>query len=175
MKPECLMVFHVSLLGMAVLCYPNISFGQGVDFSGTWLLTKSMSISGTDFANVVPDEIHVTQEARLITIARVIPGKNGEEVKTRETIGFKGKQIETAVDKGGRRLAAITWSTDMRSFTERVSNIVAGDNAQVESTVVESWRLADSGKTLIVLKTRESTNAMAGDGNDNWSMKGFYE
>lgn len=168
------------LTALAVFCglsVPPVSLGREADFSGNWVLKDRTSVTGTDFANGIPDEIKLIQMKDAITLERLTLEQNGAQVTVSETLSFDGVPLETVTEKPHRhKSTALKWATDKKSFTEFVSYPSEYDGQTPEETITEVWALSNTGKTLTLFNTHQSAqpNPLF-PGNDNWSMRGVYE
>ncbi|HET9826128.1 MAG TPA: hypothetical protein VFP87_12395 [Chitinophagaceae bacterium] len=137
------------------------------NFSGEWKLNEGKSDLG-QFAQFAPRTIKVDQKADSITITKVAPSFNGDDVALTETLPFDGKEVESTIFGSSKRKASAKWSDDGQTLTITFNIMFDFNGQQTEVKGTETWTLADGGKTLI---SQNNSSSSFGD----LAAKGVYE
>jgi thiol-disulfide isomerase/thioredoxin len=140
-------------------------------FSGVWLLKEHVSLSGTDYSNALSQRLGVEQVQSGAVIERVSADENNKEFSTFDTITFNGNQAESLTKRKRKRVAVADLTGNQGGFREIIKFYKAEDDAQIDFTITENWRLSDSGKMLNIVKVFES----ATNPDDKWSVSGIYK
>jgi hypothetical protein len=137
------------------------------NFSGEWKLNEGKSDLG-QFAQFAPRTIKVNQTADSITISKTAPSFSGDDVTLTETLPFDGKEVESTIYGSSKRKASAKWSDDGQMLTITFNIMFDFNGQQTEVKGTETWKLADSGKTLI---SQNNSSSSFGD----IAAKGVYE
>jgi len=137
------------------------------NFSGDWSLNEGKSDLG-QFANYAPRKIKVEQKDDAITISKTAPSFTGEDVTTKETLTFDGKETETTVFGTSKRKASAKWSDDGQTLTVTYNLMLDFNGQTTEIKGTDTWTLGDGGKTLV---SQNNNSSSFGD----IAAKGVYE
>jgi len=118
------------------------------NFSGEWNLKKDKSELG-QFADYATRIIKADQKADMISISRTSNSFDGAEVTTTEALPFDGKETETTIFGTSKKKTSAKWSDDGQTFTMTYTMLLDFNGQTNEIKGVETWTLADGGKTLI--------------------------
>jgi len=157
----------IGLLIVPVLFFSFTKLPSRADFSGEWKLNEAKSDLG-QFANYAPRTIKITQTADSISISKVAPGFNGEDVTLSETLSFDGKETKSTVFGTSTRTASSKWSDDGQSLSITYDLMLDFNGQQTEIKGTETFTLADGGKTLV---SQNNSSSSFGD----IQAKGIYE
>ena len=140
---------------------------EKANFTGEWKLNEGKSDLG-QFAQFAPRTIKVDQKADSITITKIAPSFNGDDVTLTETLPFDGKEVESTVFGSSKRKASAKWSDDGQTLTITFNIMFDFNGQQTEVKGTETWTLAEGGKTLI---SQNNSSSSFGD----VAAKGVYE
>ena len=150
--------FAKKLLAAVIVSATLVSFSTKADranFSGSWALNEGKSDFGERGARFATKTIKAEQKDDAITLTRTSPSfQGGDDVTSTETLGFDGKEVQSAGFGGSVRKSALKWATDGQSFS--ISSTTTGErNGQSFTfTGTETWTLGDGGKSLTVTAVR---------------------
>ena len=124
------------------------SLPDKANFSGEWNLNKDKSDLG-QFADYATRIIKADQKADMISISRTANSFTGGEATTMESLPFDGKETESTIFGNSKKKTAAKWSDDGQTFTMTYTMLLDFNGQTNEIKGVETWTLADGGKTLI--------------------------
>jgi hypothetical protein len=141
---------QITLMGLMLLFYIQLSAQAGVNFSGTWTLNEAKSKFGNSEFRFAATLLVVNQEANSISDERTQPGFDGNEMKTTQKIALDGTVSESTGFMESKRKSTVTWSADKKSITIATTTVfnMNGDNMEIKSS--EIWKLGDDGKSLLI-------------------------
>ena len=143
------------LIGLSVLFVAQVSAQTSpVNFSGNWSLNESKSKFGDSPFRWAATTLAVKQEANTLTIDRIMPGRDGEEMKMTGKYTLDGKVCENSGMMDMKTKSTVTWSADKKSFTIASSMIFDREGESMEMKSTEIWKQGETGKSLII----ETTN-----------------
>jgi hypothetical protein len=142
--------------GLLLVCLSAAA--QSTDFSGKWLYRDQEIVSGNSIGDGTPTRMTVTQKSNAMDIVKLTEGGN-VDVTTTETVGFDGKPFQTKSQSGGRKLIAIKWSGDQKTFTETTMVFSTSDSTKPEYRVTDTWSM-ENGRLVL---HRKDENLMIGD------------
>jgi len=157
----------LGLLIVPVLCFSFSNVPDHADFTGEWKLNEAKSDLG-QFAPYAPRTIKVTQTADSISITKVAPGFNGDDVTTSETLSYDGKETKSTIYGTSTRTASVKWSDDGQTLTITYELLLDFNGQQTDIKGTEVWGLSDGGKALV---SQNNSSSSFGD----IQAKGIYE
>jgi hypothetical protein len=157
----------IGFLIVPVLFFSFNKLPVRTDFSGEWKLNEAKSDLG-QMANYEPRTIKITQTADSISITKIAPGFNGDDVTLSETLSFDGKETKSTIFGTSTRTASSKWSDDGQSLTITYDLMLDFNGQQTEIKGTETFTLADDGKTLV---SQNNSSSSFGD----IQAKGVYE
>src|SRR5688572_13481469 len=161
-----------SLILLSALFVCGAAAAESPVFSGTWVMQERKSLSGPDYGNVMPKQITVRQSAQEMVMEMTGLDETGKEATTTRTVQFD-TPTETRTPSGRKKVAQLQWQAGQSALMFMTRFSVAGKDDELQSTVTDTWTLADDGATLIIVKAEQSTkNSNSPD--ENWSMRGEY-
>ncbi len=162
-------IFIIEFISILFLVFASLSASaQNVDFSGTWILSKQISLSGDNYLNGVPKKIIITQSLDSIIIVKISVGENKDD-SVIQALMFNGEPRVTITELKNNRSSVLKWSGDEKSFIE-TSNITAPVHDQLKSTSEFNWSLSENKTNIILI--RNYLDHLSGE---TYSMKGVYD
>ena len=147
---------------------PLLSFSQQINLTGTWIQVSHQLVSGKEYANAIPKQLGIDQDANTVTIRRVSAAPNGHDTTAREMLKWNGDTVSSLTASKLKRKSTIKLTDHQSGFTELSS--YTDTNGVAQRNVSEVWAISPDGKTLTIDRTFES----AKDSADKWTMKGVY-
>jgi hypothetical protein len=151
-----------SLLLISVFFITASGLFAQTNFAGSWAFNESKSNFGGSQFRFAATSMVVTQDANTLSVESVVPGRDGEEMKTSAKYTLDGKVSENPMFNTTRK-STVTWSADKASLViaSTMTFDMGGETREMKST--DTWKLSDGGKLLSI----ESVRA----GRDGGEMK----
>lgn len=146
-----------------------VVFAQKTDFSGNWTLKDQHSISGTLYSNGVPKQIKVTQTKDNLTLEATTANAQGQDVTTTEKLAFNGEKFETTTASKRKKVVALNWDKEEKTFTNTSDLSQKTDTSKVEIRYTDTWSLEDGKKLIMVRKAENMSNG------EVWESKSIYQ
>ncbi len=127
----------------------SASFAQ-VNFSGSWAFNESKSNLGEGGFRMFSPTISITQDANTFTIERTYTTQDGEQRKTTEKYSLDGKESVNTVFNSTQKKSTATWAADKQSLKVSSSMVFEYNGESNEIKTVETYKLADGGKSLSI-------------------------
>lgn len=145
------------------------SFAQ-TNVTGTWTLQSKEHIAGPEYANALPKQITISQQADSLVIESINIGNEGQDVSSRQAVAMNGQPVTTTSATSKRKyIKSLQWSPDKKGLV-LTSIIYLPDNPNVvDLTRVETWSLSPDGKQLNINKKSIETRS------ESWEDKGVYD
>ena len=142
-----------SLLVSAVFCITTSCLFAQTNFTGTWAFNESKSNFGDSQFRFAATSMVVTQDATTLAMESIMPGRDGEEMKTSAKYSLDGKVSENPMFNSTRK-STVTWSADKSSLViaSTMTFDMGGETREMKST--ETWKLSDGGKLLSIESVR---------------------
>ena len=142
-----------SLLVVAVFCVTTSGLFAQTNFAGSWGFNESKSNFGDSQFRFAATSMVVTQDANTLAVESVMPGRDGEEMKTSARYTLDGKVSENPMFNTTRK-STVTWSADKSSLViaSTMTLDMGGETREMKST--ETWKLSDGGKLLSIESVR---------------------
>lgn len=156
------------LTSLAVIVFTSISFAQKTDFSGAWNLKDQNSISGTLYSNGVPKQIKITQTKDALTLDMTTANAQGQDITTTESLAFDGKKFEGTTASKRKKITALTWDKEGKTFT-RISDLSqTTDTTKTEIRYTDIWSM-DEDRLILHRKAENFSNG------EVWESEGVYQ
>lgn len=141
-------IFFVSVFCLAA----SGLFGQ-TNFSGNWAFNESKSNFGDSQFRFAATSMVVTQDASSMSVESVMPGRDGEEMKTSAKYTLDGKLSENPMFNTTRK-STVAWSADKSAMiiSSSMTFDMGGETREMKST--DTWKLAEGGKVLLIESVR---------------------
>ena len=147
------------LIGLSVLFMVQVSAQTSpINFSGNWTLNESKSVFGDGPFRWAATTLVVKQEANTIVIDRIMPGRDGEEMKMTGKYTLDGKVCENSGMMEMKVKSTVTWSADKKSFTLASTMIFEREGESMEMKSSEIWKQGETEKTLKIEATSPTPN-----------------
>jgi hypothetical protein len=142
-----------NLLVVAVFCITTSGLFAQTNFAGSWGFNESKSNFGDSQFRFAATSMVVTQDANTLAVESVMPGRDGEEMKTSARYTLDGKVSENPMFNTTRK-STVTWSSDKSSLViaSTMTLDMGGETREMKST--ETWKLSDGGKLLSIESVR---------------------
>lgn len=142
-----------NILVVAVFCVTTSGLFAQTNFVGSWGFNESKSNFGDSQFRFAATSMVVTQDANTLAVESVMPGRDGEEMKTSARYTFDGKVSENPMFNTTRK-STVTWSSDKSSLViaSTMTLDMGGETREMKST--ETWKLSDGGKLLSIESVR---------------------
>lgn len=142
-----------NLLVVAVFCVTTSGLFAQTNFAGSWGFNESKSNFGDSQFRFAATSMVVTQDANTLAVESVMPGRDGEEMKTSARYTLDGKVSENPMFNTTRK-STVTWSSDKSSLViaSTMTLDMGGETREMKST--ETWKLSDGGKLLSIESVR---------------------
>lgn len=138
--------------------------------SGTWTLQSKQHVLGPQYANALPKQINISQQADSLIIETINIGGNGQDVSSRQAVAMDGKPATTTGATSKRKLVkSLKWNADKKGLVLTIVFYVPDNPSEVDFTRVETWSLSPDGKQLNIQKRSVETRS------ETWEVKGMYE
>ncbi len=142
-----------SLLVVALFSVTTSGLFAQTNFAGSWGFNESKSNFGDSQFRFAATSMVVTQDANTLAVESVMPGRDGEEMKTSARYTLDGKVSENPMFNTTRK-STVTWSADKSSLViaSTMTLDMGGETREMKST--ETWKLSDGGKLLSIESVR---------------------
>lgn len=142
-----------NLLVVAVFCVTTSGLFAQTNFAGSWGFNESKSNFGDSQFRFAATSMVVTQDANTLAVESVMPGRDGEEMKTSARYTLDGKVSENPMFNTTRK-STVTRSSDKSSLViaSTMTLDMGGETREMKST--ETWKLSDGGKLLSIESVR---------------------
>lgn len=159
------------LFAIVLVALNNVNAdAQIANFVGAWNQKERISLSGTDYANAIPEKVQLAIDNNVLSIERVNISEDSDKPNViKEILKINGEKNINNISSARRKETSIKANGGM-NFIE-YSEVVDPTNNKLLFKISESWSLSTDAKKLTIVKNFESTT----DPNDKWSMKGIYE
>jgi len=140
---------------------------QMTDFSGTWKLMNTQSISGTLYVNAVPSQLTINISGQLLNLEKTVKNQNSDTTYT-EHLDESRKKKTVYIDAESKKDITLTWGEGHKSFTEElIYGTTSAD--RMDRKVIQTYNLAEDGQTLTLLVVYNNLKE-----NTQFSMKATY-
>lgn len=141
------------VLVLAIFCVTTSYLLAQTNFTGSWGFNESKSNFGDSQFRFAATSMVVTQDANALTVESIMPGRDGEEMKTSARYTFDGKVSENPMFNSTRK-STVTWSADKSSLViaSTMTFDMGGETREMKST--ETWKLSEGGKLLSIESVR---------------------
>jgi hypothetical protein len=155
-------LFTISLL------VNTMAVGQS-PISGTWALQNMEHVTGPEFANALPKQITLHQQADSLIIETIAVGADGD-VSTRLSVPMNGSPY-TAISTASNRkyVRSLKWTNDKKGLTLTTVFYTTEDPTKVDCTRTEAWSFSPDGKQLNIEKKSDETRS------ESWQAKAIYD
>src|SRR6266496_668286 len=106
----------VFVMMVPVLLFAFTSKPDKANFSGKWKLNEAKSDLG-QMASFATRTLKADQKEDAITVERTAPSFNGDDLTTKETLTFDGKEVESKLFGNSTRKATAKWSDDGQTLS----------------------------------------------------------
>jgi len=142
-----------------LICCATSAFAQKSNFSGTWKLDTIRTTFGQGPSWTIPKKLTVAQHTDSLVLTRVnLNTQMQEQTPVTETLTFDGKPFQRTIQET-QVTTTLQWLEDNSFKLTRNGNLNA----------TETWRLEDSGKTLVVDRSVEQRS-----NGFKYTIKGYY-
>ncbi len=149
-------LFTLFIFGVFLLSSAH-GFAQKANFSGTWTLNESKSNLGdSQFRGAL--KITATQDANSLTLARMMKGRNDEDISTNEKYTLDGSESQNAGFMNSVRKSKASWSGDGKVLTIKSVMTFERDGEKREFSSSEALSLSPDGKNLTIVSTFNTQN-----------------
>lgn len=146
-----------------------ITFAQP-PVSGTWALQNKQHVLGPEYANALPKQLTIRQQADSLIIESINIGGNGQEVSSRQAVAMDGKPTtNTGATSKRKYVRSLKWNADKKGLVLTTIFYVPENPSEVDFTRVETWSLSPDGRQLNIQKKSVETRS------ETWEVKGVYE
>lgn len=137
------------------------------NLSGTWMLQNRQHIAGPQYANSLPKQVVILQQADSLIIETINIDGGGKDVTNRQAVPMDGKPV--TINKTRKLVKSLKWANDKKGFVLTTVYYRTDDPSAVDFTREESWNLSKNGKQLNIDKKSIETKS------EDWQVKGTYE
>lgn len=137
------------------------------NLSGTWTLQNKQHIAGPQYANSLPKQVSIHQQADSLVIETTSIGSGGKDVTNRQAVPMDGKPV--TIDKTRKLVKSLKWMNNKKGFVLTTIYYRTEDPKAVDFTREEDWQLSQDGKQLNIDKKSIETRS------EDWQVKGKYE
>ncbi|WP_431213591.1 thioredoxin family protein [Puia sp. P3] len=147
----------------------SFAFERRPDFSGSWILKARQSLSGTDYADGLPEQMRISQNnyTHTITILTITPTEHGLDTGN-YTLKLGGSPINTVSPSGKNKVIRFEYSADSMGMTETTMYSRPNESNPYRISKMY-WRLAEGGSNIEIVREDKF-----GKVEENWSIKGLY-
>lgn len=152
MKKSIFFKFRCFLVSTVFCITASCLFAQ-TNFAGAWAFNESKSNFGDSQFRFAATSMVVTQDATTLAVESIIPGRDGEEMKTSAKYSLDGKVSENPMFNTTRK-STVTWSADKTSLViaSTMTFDMGGETREMKST--DTWKLSDGGNLLSIESVR---------------------
>lgn len=144
------------------------AFAQKSNFSGTWKYNTEKSVASENGFRMSPTKITATQDELKLNSERIMIGRDGEDITTKDIISLDGKECENVAFQDIKKKSIATWSDDGKTLTIKSSMNFDNDGETMTFGWSETLTLGAEGKTLLL----ETTSVM---GENEVKEKSVYD
>ena len=130
------------------------TFAQ-TNFSGTWMRSNNVAISGRFYPNGTPYQMNIRQAADTIHIDRVTGSPDGD-ITSNETFQANSGPLVFRTRAGLRKVITATWNDDRSALTEQSVTYTLYDSTRVFHFVTDIWTIRD-GQFILRRKDEDRT------------------
>lgn len=152
----------------ATLLFAITAMAQQTDFSGTWKLKDSKSISGTLYGNAVPKQIKVSQTKELLTFETNEESQFPTDIVGTEKLPLSGKSVDTTLGKKNRKKTTNAKFEKDGAKCTRVCSLYEEDGKTIYVTYTDVFSL-DGGNLVLRRKGENFSNG------EIWEAESVYE
>lgn len=153
---------------MAILFTYSISSAQN-NVLGTWILQSKDHIFGPEYANALPKQMRINQQADSLILESINIGGNGQDVNSRQAVPMNGQPLTmTSLATKRKYIKSLQWSADKKSLVLTIVIYIPSNPDVVDFTRVETWSLSPDGKQLNISKKSIETRS------ETWEAKGVF-
>ena len=137
-------------LTAAILLFGSATaFAQKANFTGTWKYNTEKSVASENGFRMSPSKITVVQDELKINAEKVMAGRDGEDMITKDIITLDGKECENVAFQEMKKKSIATWSADGKVLTIGSSMNFDNNGETMTFKWSESWTLGADGNTLL--------------------------
>lgn len=125
------------------------AFAQKANFTGTWKYNTEKSVASENGFRMSPSKITVVQDELKINAEKVMAGRDGEDMITKDIITLDGKECENVAFQEMKKKSIATWSADGKVLTLSSSMNFDNNGETMTFKWSESWTLGADGNTLL--------------------------
>jgi len=139
-----------NLYFLALILVTTASFGQKVDFSGSWKINKEKSELGDQYS-MAPNNIILVQEDNSLSVERHSTWQ-GQERTTNDKLTLDGQECENPGWGDSIKKSTAVWTED-GSVLKITTKIPMRDGG--EMSVIEEYKM--EGDNLVIVSSRSSS------------------
>lgn len=126
------------------------AFAQKANFTGTWKYNTEKSVASENGFRMSPNKITAIQDELKINAEKVMAGRDGEDMITKDIITLDGKECENVVFQDVKKKSIATWSADGKVLTINSSMNFDNNGETMTFKTLETWTLGADGSTLLL-------------------------
>jgi hypothetical protein len=157
----------IRLLSIAFFMQATAALAQS-DLSGTWALQNKQHVTGPQYANALPSQITVNNQADSLIIESINVGADGQEVRSKRVLPIDGKSVTATSSINQRTIKSLKWAADKKGLILTTTFYRLDNPTEIDFTRIETWSLSPDGKQLNIDKRSEETQS------ETWQTKGVY-
>ena len=127
-----------------------------LNLSGTWSLNNSKSEFGEFGQMWASTKIVVTHKKKDLSLERTSVGQDGQTMTMTETYTIDGVECENVIFGENKKVSTVNLTDDKSGLTIKSTLYLEFDGQEMVIGTVETFSLADDGKTLVIDATSSS-------------------
>lgn len=126
------------------------AFAQKANFTGAWKYSTEKSVASENGFKMSPNKITVVQDELKLNAEKVMAGRDGEDMTTKDIITLDGKECENVVFQDIKRKSIATWSADGKVLSINSTMNFDNNGETMTFKTSETWGLGADGNTLLL-------------------------